>query len=219
MYKNGPDSTLIEKNELTIGESVFFPIGGKGVKGNIVRKNKRTVTVLDTINSRVYRVPYSLLFKDINFSRPPLKFEKSVLLSEKELNDLTDELKKEYRHIFKTFNSEQTKLLDSVRIKWSKRPTYRRGGHYLKSVNSQLKNEVTISSTFKNTPKEVIKLVLFHELLHIKYFNHSNEFRSLEESFTNFEKVDELMREILADYRIRRMKNRSLSIGKRSRFN
>jgi len=198
---------LIEKNELTIGESVYFPIRGKGVKGNIVRKNKRTVTVLDTTNSRVYRVPYSLLFKDINFSRPPLKFENAVLLSERELSDLADELKKEYRHVFKTFNSEQTKLLDSVKIKWGKRPTYRRGGHYLKSVNGQLKNEVTISSTFKNTPKEVIKLLLFHELLHIKHFNHSKEFRSLEESFTNFEKVDELMREILADYRIRRMKN------------
>jgi len=201
------DSTLIEKNELTIGESVFFPIGGKGVKGNIVRKNKRTVTVLDTTNSRVYRVPYSMLFKDITFSRPPLIFENSVLLSEEELSDLADELKKEYRHVFKTFNSEQTKLLESVKIKWSKRPTYRKGGYYLKSVNGQLKNEISISSTFKNTPKEVIKLVLFHELLHIKHFNHSKEFRSLEKSFTNFEEVNELMGKILVEYRIRRMKN------------
>jgi predicted metal-dependent hydrolase len=198
---------LIEKKDLTIGESVFFPIGGKWVKGNIVRKNKRTVTVLDTTNSRVYRVPYSMLFKDINFSRRPLIFENSVLLTEEELRDLADELKKEYRHVFKTFNSEQTKLLESVKIKWSKRPTYRRGGHYLKSSNGHLKNEISISSTFKNTPKEVIKLVLFHELLHIKHFNHSKEFRSLEKSFTNFEEVNELMGKILVEYRIRRMKN------------
>jgi len=198
---------LIEKNELTIGESVFFPIGGKGVKGNIVRKNKMTVTVIDTTNSRVYRVPYSLLFKDINFSRPSLKFESSALLSEEELSDLADELKREYRHVFKTFNSEQNKLLESVKIKWSKRPTYRRGGYYLKSSKGQLKNEISISSTFKNTPKEVIKLVLFHELLHIKHFNHSKEFRSLEKSFTNFEEVNELMGKILVEYRIRRMKN------------
>jgi len=198
---------LIDKNELTIGESVFFPIGGKGVKGNIVRKNKKTVTVLDTTNSRVYRVPYSLLFKDITFSRRPLTFENSEILTEEELSDLADELKKEYQHIFKTFNSEQTKLLESVKIKWSKRPTYRRGGYYLKSSKGQLKNEISISSTFKNTPKEVIKLVLFHELLHIKHFNHSKEFRSLEKSFTNFEKVDELMGKILVEYRIRKMKN------------
>lgn len=198
---------MIEKKDLTIGESVFFPIGGKWVKGNIVRKNKRTVTVLDTTNSRVYRVPYSMLFKDINFSRRPLIFENSVLLTEEELRDLADELKKEYRHVFKTFNSEQTKLLESVKIKWSKRPTYRRGGHYLKSSNGHLKNEISISSTFKNTPKEVIKLVLFHELLHIKHFNHSKEFRSLEKSFTNFEEVNELMGKILVEYRIRRMKN------------
>lgn len=198
---------MIDKNELTIGESVFFPIGGKGVKGNIVRKNKKTVTVLDTTNSRVYRVPYSLLFKDITFSRRPLTFENSEILTEEELSDLADELKKEYQHIFKTFNSEQTKLLESVKIKWSKRPTYRRGGYYLKSSKGQLKNEISISSTFKNTPKEVIKLVLFHELLHIKHFNHSKEFRSLEKSFTNFEKVDELMGKILVEYRIRRMKN------------
>ena len=118
---------MIEKNELTVGESIFFPIRGKGVKGNIVRKNKRTVTVIDTTNSRVYRVPYSLLFKDINFSRPSLKFESSALLSEEELSDLADELKREYRHVFKTFNSEQNKLLESVKIKWSKRPTYRKG--------------------------------------------------------------------------------------------
>ncbi len=198
---------MIDKNELTIGESVFFPIGGKGVKGNIVRKNKKTVTVLDTTNSRVYRVPYSLLFKDITFSRRPLTFENSEILTEEELSDLADELKKEYQHIFKTFNSEQTKLLESVKIKWSKRPTYRRGGYYLKSSKGQLKNEISISSTFKNTPKEVIKLVLFHELLHIKHFNHSKEFRSLEKSFTNFEKVDELMGKILVEYRIRKMKN------------
>lgn len=198
---------MIEKKDLTIGESVFFPIGGKGVKGNIVRKNKKTVTVIGTTNSRVFRVPYSLLFKDITFSRRPLIFDNSVLLTEEELRDLADDLKKEYRHVFKTFNSEQTKLLESVKIKWSKRPTYRRGGHYLKSSKGQLKNEISISSTFKNTPKEVIKLVLFHELLHIKHFNHSKEFRSLEKSFTNFEKVDELMGKILVEYRIRRMKN------------
>ncbi len=198
---------MIEKNELTIGESVYFPIRGKGVKGNIVRKNKRTVTVLDTTNSRVYRVPYSLLFKDITFSLIPLTFENSEILTEGELNDLADELKREYRHVFRTFNSEQTKLLESVKIKWSKRPTYRRGGYYLKSSKGQLKNEISISSTFKNTPKEVIKLVLFHELLHIKHFNHSKEFRSLEKSFTNFEEVNELMGKILVEYRIRRMKN------------
>ena len=198
---------MIEKKDLTIGELVFFPIGGKMINGNVVRRNVRTVTVFDMKNSKAYRVPYPLLFKDKTFSRPPLIFENSVLLAEEELSDLTDELKKDYHHIFKTFNSEQVKLLESVKIKWSKRPTYRRGGHYLKSSKGQLKNEISISSTFKNTPKEVIKLVLFHELLHIKHFNHSKEFRSLEKSLTNFEKVDELMGKILVEYRIRRMKN------------
>ncbi len=198
---------MIEKNDLNIGESVFFPIGRKKVKGNVVRKNKMTVTVINTTNSRVYRVPYSFLFKDIAFSRIPLRFENSVLLTEKELNNLADELKKEYRHIFDNFNSEQVKLLESAKIKWSKRTTYRRGGYYLKSKNGHLKNEITISSSFKNAPKEVVKLVLFHELLHIKYFNHSKDFRSLEQSFSNFNKVNEVMGNILAEFRIRSMKN------------
>ena len=198
---------MIEKNDLNIGESVFFPIGRKKVKGNVVRKNKMTVTVINTTNSRVYRVPYSLLFKDIAFSRIPLRFENSVLLTEKELNTLADELKKEYRHIFDNFNSEQVKLLVSTKIKWSKRTTYRRGGYYLKSKNGHLKNEITISSSFKNAPKEVVKLVLFHELLHIKYFNHSKDFRSLEQSFSNFNKVNGVMGNILAEFRIRSMKN------------
>lgn len=199
---------MIEKNDLIIGENVFFPIGRIRVKGNIVRKNKRTVTVIDTTNSRVYRVPYSLLFKDITFSRLPHIFENSVLLTEKELSNIADELKKEYRHIFNTFNSEQNKLLESVKIKWSRRTTYRRGGYYLKSKNGQVTNEITISRSFKNSPKEVVKLVLFHELLHIRYFNHSKDFRSLEESFSNFDEINEIMEKILVEYRIRRMKNK-----------
>jgi predicted metal-dependent hydrolase len=206
MYKNGLDSTLIEKNKLTVGESVFFPIGGKGVKGSIIRKNKRTVTVLDTINSRVYRVPYPLLFKDITFSRRPLIFENSVLLTEEELGDLADEIRKEYQHIFNSFNSEQLDLLESVNIKWSKRTTYQKGGYYLKSKKGQLINEITISSSFKNAPKEVVKLVLYHEILHIKYFNHSKDFRSLEQSFSNFDKINEIMGKILVEFRIKSMK-------------
>jgi predicted metal-dependent hydrolase len=198
---------LIEKNDIVIGESVFFPIAGKIVNGKVVRKNKMTVTIINPTNSRKYRVPYSLLFKDITFSRPPLRFENSVLLTEKELNILADELKKEYRHIFDTFNPEQAKLLVSAKIKWSKKTTFRRGGYYLKSRNGQLKNEVTVSSSFKNTPKEVIKLVLFHELLHIKHFNHSKEFRALEQSFSNFDKINEIMGNVLAEFRIRSMKN------------
>ena len=199
---------MIEKNDLTIGESVFFPIGRKRAKGKVIRKNKRTVTVIDTTNSRLYRVPYSLLFIDINFSRLPLIFENSVLLTERELNNLADELKKEYRYIFDTYNYEQAKLLETAKIKWSKRTTYRKGGYYLKNQNSQLKNEITISSSFKNTPKEVIKLILFHELLHIKYFNHSKEFRALEQSFSNFDQVNEILGKILVEYRIRSMKNK-----------
>jgi predicted metal-dependent hydrolase len=199
---------LIEKKDLIIGESVFFPLGRKRIKGNIVRKNKRTVTVIDATNSRVYRVPYSMLFKDIIFSRLPYMFENSVILKEKELNNLVDEIKKEYRLIFNTFNSEQKKLLESVKIKWSKRITYRKGGHYLKSKNGQLINEITISSSFKNSPKEVVKLVLFHELLHIKYFNHSKDFRSLEERFSNFEEVNKIMGKILVEYRIKSMRNK-----------
>lgn len=199
---------MIEKKDLIIGERVFFPIGRKSVKGNVVRKNKRTATVKDTINSRVYRVPYSLLFKDITFSRPPLIFENSVALTEKELNNIANELKKEYQHIFNSFNSEQKILLESVRIKWSKRSTYRRGGYYLKSRNGQLINEISISSSFKNSPKEVVKLVLYHELLHIKYFNHSKDFRSLEESFSNFEEANKIMGQILAEFRIKSMKNK-----------
>lgn len=197
---------MIEKDDLIIGESVFFPIGRKRVKGNVVRKNKRSVTVIDTINSRVYRVPYSLLFKDKTFSRLPLIFENSVVLTERELNNIADELKIEYRQIFNTFNSEQNKLLESVKIKWSKRTTYRRGGYYFKSKNGQLINEITISSSFKNAPKEVVKLVLFHELLHIKFFNHSKDFQAIEESFSNFDETNKIMGKILADFRIKSMK-------------
>ena len=84
---------MIEKNDLKIGKSVFFPIAGKAANGRVVRRNKMTVTVINPTNSRKYRVPYSLLFKDIAFSRPPLRFENSVLLTMKELNNLADELK------------------------------------------------------------------------------------------------------------------------------
>ena len=128
---------MIEKDDLAIGDRVFFPIGKNQVEGMVIRKNKRSTTVTDTKNNRVYRVPYSFLFKDRNFTRTPLIFEDSIVHSEEELNDFADEIKKEYQHIFSSYNPTQLKLLESVKIRWSKRITYRKGGYYRKIQNNQ----------------------------------------------------------------------------------
>ena len=110
--------------------------------------------------------------------------------------------------IFRTFNSEQKTRLKTVKVRWNNRITYRHCGCYIKEQNGKIINEIIISKTLKNAPKEVIKYILFHELLHIKHLNHYKEFKSLLKCFNNFENVRNLMEVIMINQRIKSKKNK-----------
>lgn len=191
---------MIEKENLKIGDSVFFPHNGKSMEAIVSKKNKKTATV--RVNTASYRVPYLLLFEDRSLTLPIPPFKKSNFNKDEDLALLLNELKQEY-DVFHHFNPEEKILLDSVNVKWNPKVTYRVGGNYFKSKRTgALRNEVLISSSFKNAPKYLIKYVLYHELLHIRYKNHSPEFRAEEEKFQDYEKARELFERILLEVRI-----------------
>ena len=191
---------MIEKENLKIGDSVFFPHNGKSMEAIVNKKNKKTATV--RVNTTSYRVPYLLLFEDRSLTLPIPPFKKSNINKDEDLVSLLTELKQEYG-VFHIFNQEEKILLDSVKVKWNPKVTYRVGGNYFKHKRSgELRNEILISSSFKNAPKYLIKYVLYHELLHIKYKNHSQEFRIEEQKFQNYEKARELFERILLEKRI-----------------
>ena len=191
---------MIEKENLKVGDTVFFPHKGESIEALVIKKNQKTATV--KVDKSSYRVPYLLLFKDGRLNLPILPFERSNLNKDEDLFSLLAEVKSEYE-IFQRFDSEQKKLLDSVKVKWNPKITYRVGGNYFKhNRTGGLRNEILISSSFKNAPKYLIKYILYHELLHIRFKHHSEEFRKQEQKFQNYEKAKELFERILLEIRI-----------------
>jgi hypothetical protein len=191
---------MIKKEILEVGDNVFFPHRGESLEAKVVKKNQKTATV--KVDKSVYRVPYLLLFKDESLNLPIPPFERSNINRDEDLLLLLTEVKKEYE-IFQSFDIEQKRLLDSVKVKWNAKVTYRVGGNYFKHKRTGgLRNEILISSSFKNAPKYLIKYILYHELLHIKFKNHSEEFRKQEQKFENYEKAKELFERILLEIRI-----------------
>ena len=191
---------MIKKENLNLGDTVFFPHKGGSIEAKVIKKNQKTATV--SVNKSSYRVPYLLLFKDGSLNLPIPPFEKSNINKDEDLFSLLTELKREYE-IFQTFDSEQKRFLDSVKVKWNPKITYRVGGNYFKhNRTGGLRNEILISSSFKNAPKFLVKYIIYHELLHIKFKNHSEEFRRQEQKFENYEKAKELFERILLEIRI-----------------
>jgi hypothetical protein len=191
---------MIKKEDLNVGDTVFFPHKGGSIEAKVIKKNQKTATV--KVDKFSYRVPYLLLFKDGSLNLPIPPFEKSDINKDEDLFSLLTELKSEYE-IFQSFDIEQRKLLDSVKVKWNPKITYRVGGNYFKHKRTGgLRNEILISRSFKNAPKYLIKYILYHELLHIKFKNHSEEFRKQEQKFENYEKAKELFEVILLEIRI-----------------
>jgi hypothetical protein len=195
---------MIKKENLNIGDEVYFPHKSKPIKAVVMKKNQKTATV--KVEKTIFRVPYLLLFEDESLTLPVLSFKKTNIDSDLDLLILVEELKEEYE-IFKSFNSDQKRLLNSVKIKWNSKITFRVGGNYYKSGKTgALRNEILISRSFQNTPKYLIKFVLYHELLHIKYRNHSRDFRIQEQKFKDYEKAKELFEGILLEIRINGIK-------------
>ncbi len=192
---------MIERNNLKVEDVVFFHSNGKLNEAVVLKKNPKTALI--QVNNKRYRVSYSILFKDNEINTPFPSFERSSYNSDEDLYFLIKELKREYSNLYDTFSNEQRSLLNTVRVKWNSRITYQLGGKYFRTNrNREVRNEILISSSFKNTPKFLIKFLLYHEILHIKYSNHSKEFRFHEQKFTEYIVAQDLFRKILLEVRL-----------------
>ena len=192
---------MIERNNLKVEDVVFFHSNGKLNEAVILKKNPKTALV--RVNNKRYRVSYSILFKDNEINTPFPYFNRTSYETNEDLYFLIKELKREYSNLYDTFSNEQKSLLNTVRVKWNSRITYQLGGKYFRTNRKrEVRNEILISSSFKNTPKFLIKFLLYHEILHIKYTNHSKEFRFYEQKFTEYDVAQDLFRKILLEVRL-----------------
>ena len=192
---------MIERNNLFVGDIVYFHSNGKLNEAIVLKKNPKTA-LIQVIEKR-YKVSYSILFKDNDINTPFPSFERSSYDSDDDLYFLIKELKREYSILYDTFSTEQKSLLNTVRVKWNSRVTYQLGGKYFRiNRNREVRNEILISSSFKNTPKFLIKYLLYHEILHVKYPNHSKEFRFYEQKFIEYDVAQDLFRKILLEVRL-----------------
>ena len=192
---------MIERNNLKVEDVVFFHSNGKLNEAVVLKKNPKTALV--RVNNKRYRVSYSILFKDNEINTPFPYFNRTSYETNEDLYFLIKELKREYSNLYDTFSNEQKSLLNTVRVKWNSRITYQLGGKYFRTNRKrEVRNEILISSSFKNTPKFLIKFLLYHEILHIKYSNHSKEFRFYEQKFTEYDVAQDLFRKILLEVRL-----------------
>ena len=191
---------MIDRNNLNINDVVFFHSNGKLREAIVLKKNPKTALV--RVNNKRYRVSYSILFKNNEINAPFPYFSRTSYDTNEDLFLLLKEVKRDYFNIFETFSNEQKSLLDTIRVKWNSRITYHLGGKYFRTNrNRELRNEILISSSFKNTPKYLIKYLLYHEILHIKYLNHSKEYRYYEKKFIEYDLAQDLFRKIMLEVR------------------
>ena len=107
-------------------------------------------------------------------------------LTNADLIKFKNELIIEYKDFFtKIFNSQSLNELNTVKITFGKRLTYRNFGYYYYDSNS-----IKIQKTLQYNPIIAIKGVIFHELLHIQY-DHVNKddsvFLALEKNFKQYD--------------------------------
>ena len=72
-------------------------------------------------------------------------------------------------------------------ISWTERPMKSYFGMYYFAANSIQINKILNSSQVE---REAVKYVIYHELLHIKYPHHTNEFKAEEHKYPNWAKLE-----------------------------
>ena len=191
---------MIDRNKLKVNDVVFFHSNGKLYEAIVLKKNPKTALI--QVNNKRYRVSYNILFNNNEINTPFPYLSRTSYDTDEDLDLLIKELKRDYSYIFKIFTNEEKTLLDKVRAKWNSRITYRLGGKYFRTDrNGEIRNEIQISSSLKNTPKFLIKYLLYHEILHIKYPNHSKKYRYYEKHFDDYKPAQDLFQKILLEVR------------------
>jgi len=198
---------MVNKYELKIGIFVTFNARRRGIiTGKFVKRNPK-YALLDCGERGMWKVPYSALTitKDTSNYVEAEKIH-YVLRKTQEthsLKQLMEEVKIEYESIFDGLMDtlDLQSRFDSVRICWNNQKTYRRAGKY-----RRLTNEITISISLKEAPKEFVKYIIYHELLHIKIPNHSYIFRHYEEIFKHYDSAKEYINELFSQIRAEKLK-------------
>ncbi|MHA1670238.1 MAG: hypothetical protein ACTSV5_06615 [Promethearchaeota archaeon] len=191
---------MMDRNDLKVGDKIFFHSNGKLTKATVLKKNPKTVLI--QVKNKRYRVTYNIIFKENEINSPFPYFGRTSYETDEDLYILVKELKKEYSYIYDTFSDVQKSLLNTVKVKWNSRITYHIGGKYFRSNRyGEIRNEILISSSFKKTPKFLIKFLLFHEILHIKHLDHSKEYRYYEKKFIDYDLAQDLFSKILLEVR------------------
>ena len=119
---------------------------------------------------------YNLFMKNVHLAAPKTKTDKI-------LEESFDRVNENY------FNG----MLDKPNLQWGSNSTSKLGAYEYGS------DTITISSIFKNSPKEFLNYVMYHEMLHKKFkfeskngrhLHHSNEFKKMEGKFENRDLIE-----------------------------
>jgi len=117
-------------------------------------------------------------------------FLKNLHLTIPKEKQTTPELKESFNRVNKQYLNE---LLELPNLKWGKESTTQ-----LATYNYHT-DTITISTIFKNQPKEILDYIMYHEMLHkhLKFYNtdtktiyHSPEFKKLEQKYENHKEIE-----------------------------
>ena len=95
-------------------------------------------------------------------------------------------------------------MLDKPNLQWGNNSTSKLGSYEYGS------DTITISSIFKNSPKEFLNYVMYHEMLHKKFkfeskngrhLHHSNEFKRMESKFENRDFIEKEIEKLTKKHR------------------
>ncbi len=184
-----------------------------------IRKLRKEVTCNKEVSEILVRQPlsdlsYPTLFKNGNMRGTLGNSERSDISAQEDLEQLLRDVILEHKYIFDTFSISEKRKLQSVQVRWNNELIHHiflSNGRTIISFTTGIgsyhfsKNKISISIAFKYTPICLIKYVLFHELLHIKFLGHSKKFHSCECQYDNYNRVLELLDKVLEHYNISRL--------------
>lgn len=179
-----------------VGQIVYFDYKGRRLEAEVTRVNQKTLSIVAKDAGIKGRIGYGLISTEkiaTQADQACPQLERSEYYSQKDLENIMEEVKQEYAEVFdEEFDIEQKALLDSVRIIWGTQYTYRLLGQYRYSRLGYGENHniIRMSKSLQHTPKFVIGKTLYHELLHIKFHGHGPVFRMHERKFKDAKEAD-----------------------------
>jgi metallopeptidase YgjP-like protein len=222
---------MLTKQDCQKGMLISFEHKKEIIDARIVRVNQKTITIEAIKGNLKGRLGYGVFWltgKKESISHTSKKpestftFLRSRIQSQKDLENILEELKVEMALVFNSFTESEQDLLDNVRIRWGNRITFCQLGKYTYSNNSislgglkitlpsvantnDKHNLITISKSLQNTPEYAIKYVVYHEMLHIKHHDHGTQFKGKERMFPMMGEANQFEKKLCREIRVNRM--------------